>query len=135
MECSLNSMVWLSVVVVVAVFLAGFGVGRMSAVKRKTKPAGKGKEKRATEDGVVELYIGNLSYDLTEQDLKKMFSSYGKVVSVRIIRNKYSEKSKGFGFVEMADQASANKAVAAMSGKDIMGRKMVVNEARSKSKD
>jgi len=83
----------------------------------------------------IELYVGNLSYDMTEAELDKTFSAYGKVLSVRVIKNKFNDRSKGYGFVEMAEQGGADKAVKAMSGKEVMGRKMVVNEARSKSRE
>ncbi len=100
----------------------GKGKGRSVA---GNEPTGKG----------VELYVGNLSYDMTDPELEKAFQPYGSVLSARIIVNKYNERSKGYGFVEMDSQASAEKAVQAMNGKEVMGRKLVVNEARSKSRD
>ena len=83
----------------------------------------------------IELYVGNLSYDMTDLELEKAFQSFGKVLSARIIKNKFNDRSKGYGFVEMANQSGANKAVKAMNGKEVLGRKLVVNEARSKSRD
>jgi RNA recognition motif-containing protein len=81
----------------------------------------------------VELYVGNLSYDVGEKELIKIFSSHGKVLSARIIKNKFNNRSKGYGFVEMATDSGAGKAVKAMHGKDVKERKLVVNEARSRS--
>ncbi|HAS81361.1 MAG TPA: RNA-binding protein [Verrucomicrobia bacterium] len=83
----------------------------------------------------MELYVGNLSYDMSEAELKKTFGEFGDVLSIRVIKNKFNDRSKGYGFVEMATQSGADKAVKAMNGKEILSRKMVVNEARSKSRD
>ena len=116
--------------------VAGLILGRMS-VGIGAKPS-----RRANDDGDgeftgegIELYVGNLSYDMTEPELKKTFGAYGDVLSVRIIKNKFNDRSKGYGFVEMAVQSGADKAVKAMHGKEVMGRKLVVNEARSRSRD
>lgn len=90
-------------------------------------------EKRhpAPADGSVEIYVGNLSYDLTEDQLRKAFEEYGKVNSARIITNRYNNKSKGFGFVQMPVRAEAEAAVKALNDKDILGRKMKCNEAKN----
>jgi len=100
------------------------------------KPANKPYEKVATRhpapaDGSIEIYVGNLSYDLTEDQLRKEFEAYGKVNSARIITNRYNNKSKGFGFVHMPNRAEADAAVAALNDKDILGRKLKCNEARN----
>lgn len=81
--------------------------------------------------GSVEIYVGNLSYDLTDEELGKLFSEYGSVFSARIVTNRFNGKSKGFGFVVMPDRAEAEKAIAAYSEKEFMGRKMRVNEAKN----
>ncbi len=83
----------------------------------------------------VELYVGNLSYDIDDKGLMKVFAPHGKTLSARIIKNKFNNRSKGYGFVEMATPAGADKAVKAMHGKEVKGRKLVVNEARSRSRD
>lgn len=114
-------------------FVVGVILGRLSANKG-TDNGQKSSPEAFTGDG-VELYVGNLSYDMTESQLKKAFAAHGNVQSVRIIKNKFNDRSKGYGFVEMADQSGANKAVKAMHGKEVMGRKLVVNEARSRSRD
>lgn len=82
----------------------------------------------------VELYVGNLPYDTSEKDLEKTFGEFGAVASIRIISNRVSGKSKGFGFIEMADQRGATAAVEAMDGHEMKGRKLVVNEAKSRTR-
>lgn len=81
--------------------------------------------------GSVEIYVGNLSYDLTEDQLKAMFAEYGEVASARIVTNRFNGKSKGFGFVVMPNRAEAEKAISVYSEKEYMGRKMRVNEAKN----
>ena len=81
--------------------------------------------------GSVEIYVGNLSYDLTDEELKKLFAEYGEVSSARIVLNRFNGKSKGFGFVVMPNRSEAEKAIAAYSEKEFMGRKMRVNEAKN----
>jgi RNA recognition motif-containing protein len=116
--------------------VAGLILGRLSAVTgaKASRRAESDEDGAFTGEG-VELYVGNLSYDMTEPELKRTFGAYGDVLSVRIIKNKFNDRSKGYGFVEMAVQAGADKAVKAMHGKEIMGRKLVVNEARSRSRE
>ncbi len=81
----------------------------------------------------VEIYVGNLSYDMTEPRLRKEFERYGNVKSARIITNRTSNKSKGFGFVEMPDRSEAEAAIKALHDADVLGRKLRVNEARNKT--
>ena len=76
------------------------------------------------------LYIGNLPYSMTGDELKSLFSQAGEVSEATIITDKFSGRSRGFGFVTMTDDAAADGAVAQMNGKDIEGRALVVNEAR-----
>lgn len=76
------------------------------------------------------LYVGNLPYSTTDNELKSTFAAYGDVVSATIIMDKFSGRSKGFGFVEMSGDADADKAIEALNGKDMGGRGLVVNEAR-----
>jgi len=112
----------------------GASSGASSGRPRAASESDDGEDGGFTGEG-IELYVGNLSYDISEAELKKTFGAYGDVLSVRIIKNKFNDRSKGYGFVEMAVQAGADKAVKAMHGKDIMGRKLVVNEARSRSRE
>ncbi len=76
------------------------------------------------------LYVGNLTYEVTDEELKETFSQAGNVVSATIIKFRDSGRSKGFGFVEMEDEAGAQKAIDTFNGQDYKGRKMVVSEAR-----
>ena len=76
------------------------------------------------------IYVGNLSYGVAESDLEKAFSEFGTVSVARIVIDRQTGRSKGFGFVEMESDAEADAAIAALDGKDIDGRSMKVNEAR-----
>ena len=81
----------------------------------------------------MNVYVGNLNYDLSEDDLKQAFEELGEVTSAKIISDRYSGRSKGFGFVEMSSDDEAKAAIEALSGKELNGRTMVVNEARPKT--
>src|SRR5215831_15519790 len=76
------------------------------------------------------IYVGNLSFQTTEADLNTMFSGVGQVDSVQIITDRDTGRSKGFGFVEMSDDAAAAKAIELFNGKEVNGRALTVNEAR-----
>ncbi len=78
----------------------------------------------------MNIYVGNLSYDCTESDLRTAFSAYGEVNDVRLITDRDTGRSKGFGFVEMPDAGQATAAIDGLNGKDFMGRPAKVNEAR-----
>jgi len=78
----------------------------------------------------MNVYVGNLSYDLSEEDLKTAFEEYGEVTSAKIISDRYSGRSKGFGFVEMTSDDEGKAAIEGLSGKELAGRAIVVNEAR-----
>ncbi len=80
------------------------------------------------------LYVGSLPYSVTEEELHNLFSAYGKIESVRIITDKFTGQSKGFGFVEMADGDEAQKAIEAINGMKLNGRTLIVNEARPEQK-
>jgi len=79
------------------------------------------------------LYVGNLSYATTEDDLKTLFAKAGSVASVEVIKDRETGRSKGFGFVEMSSDAEAQAAIDAMNGKEVEGRALTVNEARPKT--
>jgi RNA recognition motif-containing protein len=83
----------------------------------------------------MNIYVGNLNYRVNETDLKEVFEDYGTVVSAKIIMDKFSGKSKGFGFVEMDDNSAANKAIDELNGAIYEKREMVVNEARPKKEN
>jgi cold-inducible RNA-binding protein len=80
----------------------------------------------------VKLYVGNLPYTTTDEDLKTMFAEHGTVESVAVISDRETGRSKGFGFVEMSTPEEAKAAIEALNGKDFGGRDLVVNEARPK---
>ena len=158
MNCCVNGMIELfksgdtrcsAIAVAVAAFVLGLIVmcllckiccpcGKKSGKKAdrpqkngEEKPFEKRKPHPAPADGSVEIYVGNLSYDMTEDQLRKEFEAYGKVNSARLITNRFNGKSKGYGFVQMPVREEAEKAVAALNDKDIMGRKMRCNEAKN----
>jgi RNA recognition motif-containing protein len=78
------------------------------------------------------IYVGNLNYATTEDTLSSLFAQYGEVVSSVIIKDRYTEQSKGFGFIEMADDAAADAAIATLNGKEVDGRRVRVNVAEEK---
>jgi RNA recognition motif-containing protein len=81
----------------------------------------------------VNLYVGNLSYKLTEDQLRDAFEDFGSVVSVRMINDRETGRPRGFGFVEMADRDEGQNAIDSLNGQELDGRKLVVNEARPKA--
>lgn len=78
----------------------------------------------------MNIYVGNLSYDTNDENLREAFEQYGKVDAARVIVDRYTDQSRGFGFVEMANDEEAKAAIAGMDGQDLQGRKLRVNEAR-----
>jgi len=80
----------------------------------------------------MNIYVANLSFDLQDQDLKELFVPYGEISSARIIMDKMTDRSRGFGFVEMADDAAGTKAIAELDGTMVGGRPIKVNEANPK---
>ena len=81
----------------------------------------------------MNIYVGNLSFEVTEEDLKRAFEDFGQVVSVSIIKDRYSGEPRGFGFVEMPAKAEAQSAINGLSGKELKGRTLNVSEARPRS--
>ncbi len=119
---------WFALAGMVVGFLAGRYVRRFTNRQRANKrfvPSG----------DCIEIYVGNLSYDTTEDQLRKEFERYGKVKSARVITNRFSRKSKGFGFIEMPVRVEAEAAVKALHDHEVQGRKLRVNEARNKSRE
>lgn len=78
----------------------------------------------------MNIYIGNLNYKLTEDEIRKTFEQFGTVSSVKLITDRDTGKAKGFGFVEMQNDEEARSAISSLSGSELQGREMVVNEAR-----
>ena len=81
----------------------------------------------------MNIYVGNLSNEVTEEDLKQAFETFGEVESVKIIKDKYTDRSKGFGFVEMASKAEGQSAIDGLNGKELKGKALNVNEARPRT--
>jgi len=80
----------------------------------------------------MNIYVGNLSWNLKDQDLANLFTPFGEVTSAKIVNDKFTQRSKGFGFVEMKDDAQAQAAIAQLNGSEVDGRNLVVNESRPK---
>jgi RNA recognition motif-containing protein len=78
----------------------------------------------------MNIYVGNLPFDASEDDVREAFSAFGQVSSVTLIKDKYTGKPRGFGFVEMQNNQEAQKAMQELNGKEFMGRSLVVNPAR-----
>ena len=139
-----------AIAAVAGALVAGFVIGRLTkrckcsgrkhscdgANRRDRKPVPRmDSARQPVPAGSVEIYVGNLSYELTEDQLRKEFEKFGTVGSARIVTDKNGQRSKGFGFVVMPNRPEAENAIAAMSEKEFMGRKMRVNEARNTIKE
>jgi len=83
----------------------------------------------------MNIFIGNLSFRLSEDELREVFEEYGQVGSAKIITDRQTGRSKGFGFVEMEDDAEANAAIEALNGSELQGRNINVNQARERAND
>jgi RNA recognition motif-containing protein len=81
----------------------------------------------------MNIYVGNLPYNSTDDDLRQTFAHYGEVTSANVIADKFTGRSRGFGFVEMPNDEEAKAAIEALNGKDVDGRQLRVNEARPKT--
>jgi RNA recognition motif-containing protein len=81
----------------------------------------------------MNIYVGNLSYDVTEEDLQKAFEGFGHVESSKVVMDMYTGRSRGFGFVEMPIEAEAQSAIDGLNGKELKGRAVNVNKARPRS--
>lgn len=81
----------------------------------------------------MNIYVGNLSREVNQEDLQQVFAGFGQVISVTIIKDRYSGESRGFGFVEMPNKAEAQAAISGLNGKELKGRRLSVNEAQPRS--
>ena len=81
----------------------------------------------------MNIYVGNLSYEVTEEDLQEAFEGFGQIESIKIIKDNYSNRSKGFGFVEMSNNAEAQSAIDGLHDKELKGRALKVNTARART--
>ena len=78
----------------------------------------------------MNIYVGNLPFEVDDEELERTFTAHGEVTSARVIQDRFSGRSRGFGFVEMADNTQAEAAIQALNGKDFSGRPLTVNEAK-----
>lgn len=83
----------------------------------------------------MNIYVGNLPWDLSEDDLREAFESFGEVSSAKIIKDKFTGRSKGFGFIEMPKQEEAEAAISGLNGKEFKGRDIIVNQARPRREE
>ena len=132
-----------AIIAMAGALIVGFLIGRLTVRKgnkgaeRRNNTAKPRRTARPSETrvpipaGSVEIYVGNLSYDLTEAQLRAEFEAFGKVDTARVVTNRFNDRSKGFGFVVMPNRPEAEAAIAAMNDKDVLGRKMRVNEAKN----
>jgi RNA recognition motif-containing protein len=140
-SCSATPLILLAIVSL-AWFVVGVLAGRALPApggaskprKRGGKRGGGSRKAPASVKGNPELYVGNLSYDVTEKDLQRLLGDFGRVSSVRLITNSFNGKSKGYAFVQMGDRATSDKATKALNGKEYQGRKMVVNIAKNRAR-
>lgn len=130
-EC--NPYMHIGIIVIVAIVIIGALVAIIKSKKKNT--ANKGKKKSfKSNPNAVEIYVGNLSYEMGNSELRKEFEKFGIVTSARIITQRNSRKSKGYGFVEMPHRSEAEEAIRALNNKEIKGRKIHVNEARANTR-
>ena len=83
----------------------------------------------------MNIYVGNLSYDVTDETIRGAFESFGEVTSAKVIKDKYSGQSRGFAFVEMPEQSQAQTAIKSLQGKELQGKQITVSEARPRTGD
>jgi len=81
----------------------------------------------------MNLYVGNLSSEVTEDDLRKAFESFGQITSIKVIKDKFTGEPRGFGFIEMPGKQQAKSAMDALNGSELKGKKIIVNEARDRT--
>ena len=81
----------------------------------------------------MNIYVGNLSYEATDETMREAFESFGQVTSAKVIKDKYSGQSRGFGFIEMTEQTQAQAAIKSLNGKDLLGKQVNVSEARART--
>ena len=135
-KCAAHAVPALAIAFIVGFLLGrrtakGAASGRKGSPKPSRRPARPPETRVPIPAGSVEIYVGNLSYDLTEEQLRKEFEAFGKVDTARVVTNRFNDRSKGFGFVVMPNRPEAEAAIAAMNDKEVLGRRMRVNEAKN----
>ena len=81
----------------------------------------------------MRIYVGSLSREVTEEELRKAFEAFGEVASVAVLKDRFTDESRGFGFVEMPDKGEAQSAISGLNGKELKGTTLIVNEARPRT--
>ena len=117
-------------------FIIGVLAGQALPKKKRSKGGKRAQPPKPGRGGggKTEIFVGNLPYSVKEDELRSVFKKFGSVRSVRLIENRFTGKSRGYGFVEMADRGEADKAIKALNGNDFKGRKLIVNEAKNRSR-
>jgi len=127
------SLAWFIVGIAAGKTLPQTGAKGATAKRRRGgRKKGAGRPRTSTS---TELYVGNLSYDVREKDLRRAFGKYGAVRTVRLIKNRGTGKSKGYGFVEMQNAKEARAAADGLNNQSVKGRRIVVNEAKSENRN
>ena len=108
-------------------------VGKMSCVRKMLAKTPDSSESVHKKENEVNIYVGNLSFEVTDEDLREAFEAFGQVESASVISDKFSGRSRGFGFVEMPTQSEAEAAISGLDGADLKGRNLKVNEARPRT--
>ncbi len=128
-------MLALGIGAIVAAAVAGLAVGERWQPFGRLRTAWKESlaSRRRRRQG-VEVYVGNLAFDTTDRELAELFRPHGRVLSARVIRDRMHGRSKGYGFVRVENVEQAREAIQALHGSDLKGRRLVVNEARSRSR-
>jgi RNA recognition motif-containing protein len=88
---------------------------------------------KETKEKTMNIYVGNLSFEVTDDDLRQLFSAHGEVESASVVKDRFSGESRGFGFIEMPAKKDADAAIAGLNGTDVKGRTITVNEAKPKA--
>ena len=126
---------WIGIAVTAAVILPLVAIAVFKNRKRAPRKAPRTAAAPASGSGeFVEIYVGNLSYEMGDDQLRAAFAKYGVVQSARVITHRPSGKSKGYGFVEMPHRAEAEIAIKAINNTDVMGRRIRCNEARANTR-
>jgi RNA recognition motif-containing protein len=107
---------------------------QMGKTCRQKTPASPSRQDQQGEDMSIKLYVGNLSYEMTEEQLNTLFSEAGEVTSAKIITDRQTGQPRGFGFVEMETKLEGQKAISILNGRSLDGRPLTVNEAKPQQK-
>ena len=125
---------WIGIAITAAVLLVILGTAVFKNRPRRQKRPARSSSPASSSGDFVEIYVGNLSYDMVDDQLRALFAKYGVVQSARVITLRPSGKSKGYGFVEMPHRSEAEIAIKAINNTEVMGRRIRCNEARANTR-